>query len=58
MLLARRDQTGAALECVRRALDLQRSFDRTHPTDYQIACAYAPLFGVDPRGLGTGGEIR
>jgi tetratricopeptide (TPR) repeat protein len=43
MLYARRNQSGLALECVRRALDLPRSFGHTHHTYYQIACVYAVL---------------
>ena len=43
MLCARRHQTGQALECVRRALDLPRSFGHTHHTYYQIACVHAVL---------------
>ena len=43
MLHARRNQTGPALECVRRALDSPRSFGHTHHTYYQIACVYAVL---------------
>ena len=47
MLHARRNQTGLALECVRRALDLPRSFGHTHHTYYQIACVYAVLGETD-----------
>jgi TolB-like protein/Tfp pilus assembly protein PilF len=47
MLHARRNQRGAALECVRRALDLPRSFGHTHHTYYQIACVYAVLGDAD-----------
>ena len=47
MLHARRRQTDAALECVRRALDLPRSFGHTHHTYYQIACVYAVLGDTD-----------
>src|SRR4029077_5397383 len=43
MLHARRRQTDAALECVRKALELPRSFGHTHHTYYQIACVYAVL---------------
>ena len=43
MLHARRNQSGVALECVRRALDFPRSFGHTHHTYYQIACVYAVL---------------
>jgi non-specific serine/threonine protein kinase len=43
MLYARRNQTGRALECVRRALESPRSFGHTHHTYYQIACVYAVL---------------
>jgi len=47
MLHARRNQSDAALECVRRALDLPRSFGHTHHTYYQIACVYAVLGDTD-----------
>jgi non-specific serine/threonine protein kinase len=47
ILHARRNQTGQALECVRRALDLPRSFGHTHHTYYQIACVYAVLRDTD-----------
>jgi len=47
MLHARRQQTGAALECVRKALELPRSFGHTHHTYYQIACVYAVLRDTD-----------
>ena len=47
MLHARRNQSDAALECVRRALDLPRSFGHTHHTYYQIACVYAVLGETD-----------
>jgi TolB-like protein/predicted Ser/Thr protein kinase len=47
ILYARRNQTGLALECVRRALDLPRSFGHTHHTHYQIACVYAVLGETD-----------
>jgi tetratricopeptide (TPR) repeat protein len=47
MLYARRNQSAAALECVRSALDLPRSFGHTHHTYYQIACVYAVLGETD-----------
>ena len=47
MVHARRGQTDAALECVRRALDSPRSFGHTHHTYYNIACVYAVLRDVD-----------
>jgi serine/threonine protein kinase/tetratricopeptide (TPR) repeat protein len=47
ILYARRNQAGLALECVRRALDLPRSFGHTHHTYYQIACVYAVLGDTD-----------
>jgi non-specific serine/threonine protein kinase len=47
MLHARRNQNDAALECVRKALDLPRSFGHTHHTYYQIACVYAVLRDTD-----------
>jgi predicted Zn-dependent protease len=43
MLHARRNRTGPALECVRRALDSPRSFGHTHHTYYQIACVFGVL---------------
>jgi tetratricopeptide (TPR) repeat protein len=43
MLHARRGQTGPAIDSVRRALDLPRSFGHTHHTYYQIACVHAVL---------------
>ena len=47
ILHARRGQTGAALECVRKALDSPRSFGHTHHTHYNIACIYAVLGDTD-----------
>jgi serine/threonine protein kinase/Tfp pilus assembly protein PilF len=47
MLHARRGETDAALECVRRALDSPRSFGHTHHTWYNIACVYAVLGETD-----------
>ena len=47
ILHARRNQAGAALECVRRAIDLPRSFGHTHHTYYQIASVYAVLGETD-----------
>jgi tetratricopeptide (TPR) repeat protein len=47
MIHARRGQSGAALECVRTAIDLPRSFGHTHHTYYQIACVYAVLGDTD-----------
>lgn len=47
ILHARRRQTGPALECVRRALDLPRSFGHTYHTYYQIACVHAVLGETD-----------
>jgi hypothetical protein len=47
MLHARRNQRDAARECVRRAVDLTRSFGHTHHTYYQIACVYAVLRDTD-----------
>ena len=38
---------GSALECVRKALELPRSFGHTHHTYYQIACVYAVLGDTD-----------
>jgi TolB-like protein/tetratricopeptide (TPR) repeat protein len=43
ILHARRQQTGLALECVRRALDCPRSFGHTHHTYYHVASVYALL---------------
>ena len=47
MLHARRNQTGPAVQCVRRALDSPHSFGHTHHTYYQIACVYAVLGETD-----------
>jgi non-specific serine/threonine protein kinase len=47
MLHARRNQTGHALECVRRALEVPRSFGHTHHVYYQIACVYSVLGDTD-----------
>jgi tetratricopeptide (TPR) repeat protein len=47
ILHARRNQPGPALECVRRAIDLPRSFGHTHHTCYQIASVYAVLGETD-----------
>ena len=60
MLHARRNQPGPALECVRRALEVPRSFGHTHHVYYQIACVYAVLGETDKamawleRGVDTG----
>ena len=43
MLHARRDQVGAALDCVRRALDSPISFGHAHHTFHHVACIYAVL---------------
>lgn len=47
MLHARRNETDAALKCVRAALDSPTSFGHTHHTYYQIACVYAVLGDKD-----------
>jgi tetratricopeptide (TPR) repeat protein len=47
ILHARRNQTGPALDCVRRALEVPRSFGHTHHVYYQIACVYAVLGQTD-----------
>jgi tetratricopeptide (TPR) repeat protein len=47
ILHARRNQAGPALECIRRAIDLPRSFGHTHHTYYQIASVYAVLGETD-----------
>jgi tetratricopeptide (TPR) repeat protein len=47
MLHARRGQTDAALECVRKALESPRSFGHTHHTYYNIACVHAVLGDTD-----------
>jgi hypothetical protein len=47
MLHARRQENDAALECVRKALELPRSFGHTHHTYYQIACVCAVLGDTD-----------
>jgi tetratricopeptide (TPR) repeat protein len=43
MLHARRQETGAALECVRKALDLPITVGHAHHAYYQVACVYAVL---------------
>ena len=43
MLHARRDQRGAALECIHKAQESPHPFGHAHHTDYQIASAYASL---------------
>jgi hypothetical protein len=43
MLHARRKETGPALECVRKALDLPITVGHAHHTYYQVACVYAVL---------------
>jgi TolB-like protein len=43
LLHARRNQTGLALEWVRKALDSPRSFGHIHHAYHQIACVYAVL---------------
>ena len=43
MLHARRDETDAALECVRKALALPITFGHAHHTYHQVACVYAIL---------------
>jgi tetratricopeptide (TPR) repeat protein len=43
MLHARRGQIGAALDCVRKALDFPIAFGHAHHTYHQIACIYAVL---------------
>jgi serine/threonine protein kinase len=43
LLHARRNQTGAALECVRKVLDSPRSFGHIHHAYHQIAGVYALL---------------
>jgi serine/threonine protein kinase/Flp pilus assembly protein TadD len=43
MLHARRNEAAAALECVRKALDLPLTFGHAHHTYYQVACVYAVL---------------
>jgi tetratricopeptide (TPR) repeat protein len=47
MLHARRNETGPALECVRKALDSPASFGHTHHTYNQIACTFAVLGDKD-----------
>ena len=47
ILHARRNETASALECVRRALEVPRSFGHTHHVYYQIACVYAVLGATD-----------
>jgi Flp pilus assembly protein TadD len=43
MLHARRNETGAALESVRKSLDLPITVGHAHHTYYQVACVYAVL---------------
>jgi TolB-like protein len=43
VLHALHQDSGAALDCVQRALESPRSFGHTHHTHYQIACTYAIL---------------
>jgi tetratricopeptide (TPR) repeat protein len=43
MLHARRNETSAALECVRKAVALPITFGHAHHTYYQVACVYAVL---------------
>jgi tetratricopeptide (TPR) repeat protein len=47
MLHARRDESGAALECVRKALEFPITFGHAHHTYYQVACVYAILRDTD-----------
>ena len=47
MLHARRGQVGAALDCVRRALDFPIVFGHAHHTHHQIACIYAVLGDIE-----------
>ena len=47
MLHARRDESGAALECVRKALEFPITFGHAHHTYYQVACVYALLRDTD-----------
>jgi TolB-like protein/Tfp pilus assembly protein PilF len=46
MLHAHRGETDAALECVRRSLDMPLSLGHAHHTYYQVACVYALLGDV------------
>jgi DNA-binding winged helix-turn-helix (wHTH) protein/tetratricopeptide (TPR) repeat protein len=50
ILHAQLNQTGPALECVRRAIDSPRSFGHTHHIYYQIACVCAVL-GETQKGM-------
>jgi tetratricopeptide (TPR) repeat protein len=47
ILHARRQEPGAALECLRKALDLPIGFGHAHHTYYQVACIYALLSETD-----------
>jgi len=47
MLHARRNENGAALECVRKALDFPITFGHAHHTYYQVASIYALLSETD-----------
>jgi tetratricopeptide (TPR) repeat protein len=43
ILHARRNETAAALECVRKALDFPITVGHAHHTYYQVACVHAVL---------------
>ena len=43
MLHARQNQAGAAMECVRKALDFPFSLANAHHTFHHMACTYAVL---------------
>jgi TolB-like protein len=47
MLHARQEQMGAALDCVRKALDFPMSFGHAHHTYHHVACVYAVLGKIE-----------
>ena len=47
MLHARQNQAGAAMECVRKALDFPMSLSHTHHTYHHLACIYAVLGDIE-----------
>jgi non-specific serine/threonine protein kinase len=47
MLHARRNQAGAAMECVRKALDSPSSLAHAHHTFHHLACIYAMLGDIE-----------
>ena len=47
MLHARQRQSGAALDCVRKALEYPASFGHAHHTYHQVACVYSELGEIE-----------